>query len=212
VTALSHRKRPIVVDAHEPARHFREVFTKKAVTDERHLPFSWPSEMQLVGDSLAVAYSSDKWRKDGEWVLYKHLAESRNRVYAKKDFFYEYSRQSERAKIIGPVKSFGGVPMPKQIAFLGLFSEAHFVFFTGGTARHPTFSRGSTDDGVKRVFVPYGLLGGGVIRWSKIDAREKDQPFLVIYTERNEARRDHGGVHMIIVGDELDIEADGIVG
>lgn len=210
MTALSHKKRPIVVDAHESARRYREVFTKKGVTDERHLSFSWPSEMQLVGDSLAVAYSSDKWRKDGEWVLYKHIAESKNRVYAKKDFFYDYRRQSARAKIIGPVKSFGGVPMPKEIAFLGLFSEAHFVFFTGGTDRRPTFSGGTSEEGVKRVFVANGLLGGGLIQWSKIDPSASDQPFLVVYTERS--ARDPGGVHMIIVGEELDIEADGIVG
>lgn len=209
MTMHAPRKRPIVVDAYEPAKHYREVFTKKDVTEERPLSFSWPSDMQLVGDSLAVAYSSDKWRKDGEWVLYKHLAESRNRAYVRKGFLYEYQRQSQKAQIIGPTKSFGGVPMPKQIAFLGLFSEAHFVFFTGGTDRRPTFSKNSPDAGVMRVFVPHGLLGGGVIRWSKLGPHE-DQPFLCVYTERTQ--KDPGGVHMIIVGDELDIEADGIVG
>jgi hypothetical protein len=208
---VPNRKRPIVVDAYEAAKHHREVFTKRDVTEERALPFSWPSDMQLVGDSLAVAYSSDKWRNDKKWILYKHIAESRNRAYVKKGFLYEYQRQSELAEVIGPVKSFGGVPMPKQIAFLGLFSEAHFVFFTGGTARHPTFSKGP-DAGVKRIFVAHGLLGGGVIQWSKLDRHAEDQPFLCVYTERDAGRRDPGGVHMIIVGEELDIEADGIVG
>lgn len=207
----ANRKRPIVVDAYEPAKHYREVFTKRDVTEERALPFSWPSDMQLVGDSLAVAYSSDKWRHDGKWVLYKHLAESRNRAYVKKGFLHSYQRQKELVRVIGPVKSFGGVPMPKQIAFLGLFSEAHFVFFTGGSARQPTFSK-NPDDGVGRVFVANGLLGGGVIQWSKLDKHADDQPFLCVYTERSPERRDPGGVHMIIVGDELDIEADGIVG
>jgi hypothetical protein len=205
----SNRKRPIIVDAYEPAKHYREVFTKRDVTEERALPFSWPSDMQLVGDSLAVAYSSDKWRNDKQWVLYKHIAESRNRAYVRKGFLYEYQRQSQAARVVGPTKSFGGVPMPKQIAFLGLFSEAHFVFFTGGTDRKPTFS-GGPDGGVKRVFVAQGLLGGGVIQWSKLDKGAEDQPFLCVYTERTS--KDPGGVHMIIVGDELDIEADGIVG
>ncbi len=207
----SNRKRPVIVDTHESAKHYREVFTKKSVTEERPMPFTWPDEMQLVGDSLAVAYSSDKWRRDGEWILYKHIAESRNQAYVREGFLYEYARQSQRARVIGPTKSFGGVPMPKHFAFLGMFSEAHFVFFTGGTDRRPTFTKG-VDTGVMRVFAPQGLLGGGLIKWSKLDPKAADQPFLFVYTERDEKRRDPGGVHMIIVGDELDIEADGIVG
>jgi hypothetical protein len=48
-------------------------------------------------------------------------------------------------------------------------------------------------------------VGGSKIRWSLIDERRADEVFLFVYT------RD-GGVMFLILGEELDIEKDGIVG
>lgn len=205
----SPSRRPLVVDAYDDAKHYREVFTKKPVTKARPLPFTWPSEMQLVGDSLAVAYESDKWKDEGDFELYKHLAESRNRIFARPGFFYSYERQKEHFRVIGPTKPFWNVPMPRHFAFLALFEEAHFSFFNAGSNQSPRFVK---PEAIGRVFVAHGLLGGGKIRWSELDPRAKDQPFLFVYTEPDPSVREPGGVHMIIVGDELDIEADGIVG
>ena len=62
---------------------------------------------------------------------------------------------------------------------------------------------GKGDEGCVQVMLKHAILAGGILG-------KKKRPFLVVYTEPS--GRDRGGVHMIIVGEELDIEADGIVG
>ncbi len=156
---------------------------------------------------IAITVTPDELKPSIDHA-YKHIAESRNRVYARPGFFYDYARQADAVRTIGPTVKFSRFPMPKQFAFLALFVESHVQFFTHGTDRSPRFGQ-HEDDGCSRIFVAHGLLGGGKIRWSDI-GQGADQPFLFVYTEPR--GRDPGGVHMIIVGDELDIEADGIVG
>lgn len=204
-----NRSRVRVVDTREIAIAYRETFHQKKVKTERELPFTWPSSMQRVGDSMAIAYDSDKWKQDGDYELYKHIAESRNRAYVRKGFLHSYTHQRETWPVIGPMKSFADIPMPKHFALLDYFEEAHFVLYTGGTNARPTFSR-VRDEGVVKVQCGHALIGASKIRWSLLDSRAPDQPILFVYTEPK--RGDPGGVHFIIAGDELDVEKDGIVG
>lgn len=190
--------RPRVVDAREIAKNYREVFTQKAMQKEIELPFTWPSEMRFIGESLGVAYASDKWKKDGDYELYLHVAESKNRALCAPGFI---------PNTIGPMVSFAGMPMPKHFSVLGFFEDIRLNLHVGGTHEEPVLGRG--DAGIYQIRAKHAMLGGCKIRWS-LDGKRADEPFLVLYSEPTKA--DRGGVHMIIVGDELDIEGDGIVG
>lgn len=200
--------RPLIIDAESIGRRYRETFTDKPVKEKVELPFSWPARLQHVGDSLAVAYASDKWKKDGDYDLYKHIAEAPNRVLVVPGFLCSYDRQERRWPTIGPMVSYARVPMPRHFAVLGLFEEADLHLFAAGTDKEPRFGP-KKDDGVVKVILRHGMLGASKIRWSA-RGQQKDQPFIFVYTEPRGA--DRGGVVMIIVGDELDVEKDGIVG
>jgi len=191
-----------VYDAENIAREIRETFTAKYVQEVIEFPFVWPRTMQHVGDSLAVAYSSDKWRRDGDSIAYKHLSESRNRALTVPGFLRDFDRPSESWPTIGPTVSLDRVPMPKHFAVLALFEEVNLKLHTRGTDRKPGFGRG--DDGIVKVTVAHGVLGGSKILWSK-KHDIPDEPFLFVYDERS-------GPLMMIVGDELDIKSEGIVG
>lgn len=210
-TGVLNRSRVRVIDTLETAMSMRETFTKKAPRQLRIQPYSWPGSMQNVGDSLAVAYASDKWKDDGDYELYKHLAESRNMAFCTPGFLSPLGSKSAYP-VYGPTVSFAGLPMPKHIAVLGYFEEAAFVLHGPDYAKNARGAvRGDAKDGsVVRVTVAHALLGGGVIQWREVGRKKKDEPFLLVYTEPRGS--DSGGVHMIVVGKELDVEADGIVG
>jgi hypothetical protein len=193
-----------VYDAEDIAKNIRETFTKKPVKERKELPFTWPQTLQHVGDSLAVAYASDKWKDDGNYETYKHIAESHNRVLVKPGLLRDYYNPESAWGAIGPTVDFGGVPMPREIATLGFFEEANLKLFGEGTNEDPEFSEGR-DAGVVKVTVAHALLGGSKILWSQTERGGVDQPFIFVYSEKD-------GVLMIMVGEELDIEADGIVG
>lgn len=197
-----------VVDAEDLAKDMRVTFADRAVEQVHRFDFLWPRVMQNVGDSLAVAYASDKWKPKNangqrDIELYKHLAESRNRALALPGFLYD-ADNLEPWPVIGPTISFDNVPMPEHFAILGRFEEVDLFLHTGGTDSDPKFSRKS-DDGVIKVQVRHGMLGGSFIRWSIDDPSESDEPFIFVYTEDD-------GILMIITGEELSIEKDGIVG
>jgi hypothetical protein len=184
-----------VFDAEDDARKMRETFTAKPVREKVKFRFRWPAEMQHVGDSLAVAYSSDKWKDDDDLELYKHLAESRNVVLCVPGFLRDGDSPTQVIETIGPTVSFADTPMPRDIAILALFEEANLQLHVDGTDDAPELGR--KDDGVIKVSVAHGHLGGGKMHDGRV--------FLVVYTERD-------GVLMLILGDELDVLADGIVG
>lgn len=208
---MSSAARPRIYDAKEIASNYRKTFTDKPLKGETEYPFTWPATWHHVGDSLAIAYASDKINpeepdkvvKDGEYELYKHLAESRNRVLCQPDFLVTQRRPRERVPVIGPMVSLARVPMPKHFALLGFFEEADIKLHTAGTDREPKFGRG-TDDGVVQVKIKHAYVGGSKVLWSRL-GKGKDRPFLFVYTESE-------GPLMLIIGEELDIERDGIVG
>lgn len=195
--------RPRVYDAYEAAKAIRERFQAAPVRHEERLPYGWPSVMQHVGDSLAVAYGSNKWKEDPvDMELYKHIAESRNRVFAVPDFFYRYDAPSERWPVIGPHISFHELPLPLHYAVLGDFYEANLKLHTHGSDEEPKLT--PNDGGCVTVVCKDAMLGASVLQWSHLDPSSSDQPFLFVY--------DRSGVKLFIVGEELDVERVGIVG
>ena len=215
-----------VYDAYGVAKQMREVFADRPVEKKQRFDFPWPGRLQHVGDSLAVAYASDKWQpKDGrgqrEVELYKHLAESRNRAFARAGIFFDRDAPSKRWPVRGPNVSFADVPMPSHFAILGLFEEIDLKLYTGGSDSAPRFGRG--DDGVVHCKVSHAYLGGSCFMWNEVGAQKEErqkllkngtpadelpdynEPFIFVYTKTE-------GVMFVVVGDELDIEKDGIVG
>lgn len=186
-----------VYESNELARDMFETFTARSVEREVEFPFDWPSAWQHVGDSLAIAYSSDKW--DQDFTLYKHLAESRNRAYTVPGFLRDYDNPKEPWPTIGPRISLTDIPMPKHFSMLALFEEIDLRLHTRGNHDRPRFAV-DEDDGVVKVTIRHGLLGGGHIMWD-----EAPEPFLFVYTETD-------GPLILVTGEELAVESDGITG
>lgn len=193
-----------VYDGHAEARRMREVFVDRPVEQEVAYRMSWPSSMQNVGDSIAVAYHSDKWKpknRSGKRSLeaYKHLAESRNRCLAVPGVLVDY-HTGRPIQVFGPQVSLAGsVTMPRTFAMLGLFEELALVLHVGQRGSEGLFGE-HEDDGVVHVAVRHAYLGGGVMR-----QKSGKEPFLFVFTKSH-------GVMFLVVGDELAIERDGIVG
>lgn len=196
-------KRVRVVDAEDIAKQYVKVFNDRDVRTETKHSFGWPSRWQNVGDSLAVAYASDKWKKPGEHELYKHLAESRNRCFIQPGLLRDWDTDEE-VPVIGPMVDFSRCPMPKHFADLGFFEEANFKLYTGGTDEDPEFGD-DDDDGCVAIVLRHAYLGASKMLWSQTGRRRKDQPFLFVYTKKE-------GPLVLIVGEELDVKKDGIVG
>lgn len=199
-----------VFEATDIAKNIARTFKDRDVETERALDFGWPDVIQEVGESLGVAYDSDKWkprdtsgRRDSE--VYKHIAESRNRIYAEPGLIRPPENLGLPIETIGPKLSLkkasqsGAIVMPKDFAELGRFMEANVVLHTGGTSARPELPKRG-DKGVVTLSVKHGMLGA-----SKMKRHGKLQPFLFVYHPEH-------GVYFIITGDELDIEKDGIVG
>jgi hypothetical protein len=200
-------RRVKVYDAYDMAADMRRNFHGSGPDWEYRYDFDWPPVLQNVGDSLAVVYESDKRIEPGDtgdWILYKHLAESRNRAFVAPGLLHDASRPSRAMRVRGPMVNFEQVPMPDSFAVLALFEEADLKLYQNGSNAKPHFGRGK-DAGVIKVTVRHGMLGGCKICWSEVDKRRADQPFLLVYTEDD-------GVLMLVVGDELDIKHEGIVG
>jgi len=198
-----------VYEAQDLAIGMTERFNDRPWEYRENLPFMWPNHMQNVGDSLAVAYASDKWKPKGkngkrEIELYKHLAESRNRALVQPGLLRDEYKPNKTWPTKGPTVSLVDVPLPQHFAILGLFEEINLQLYTKGTNRRPRFSD-KKDEGVVGVRVRHGMLGGSYIRWSELYRDEADQPFLFVYTRA-------AGVCIIVVGDSLDVHKDGIVG
>jgi hypothetical protein len=198
-----------IYEASDMAINMRETFVDRSVEYETEFDFTWPSVMQNVGDSLAVAYASDKWKprkKHGkrDIELYKHLAEGRNRLFCFPGIVRLQDDPGVELECIGPMVSFDDVPKPEHFAILAMFKEANVQLYTRGTNNAPRFGRG-TDAGVVTLTVKHGMIGGGKLLWSKDGNGRADQPFLFVYTADD-------GVMFLIVGKKLDVLKDGIVG
>ena len=208
-TLLMARARPRVYDAEDLSRDMVERFNDRPVEYIANLRYGWPSKMQNVGDSLAVAYDSDKWKPKGkngkrESELYKHLAESRNRALVKPRLLHNQYHPNKRWPVKGRMVSLAEVPMPQHFAILGLFEEVNLQLYTQGTKQRPAFSD-DKDEGIVKVKLRHGMLGGSYLRWSEMYEDANDQLFLFVYTKS-------AGVCIVVVGDKLDVHRDGIIG
>ncbi len=199
--------RPRLFDVEKKARNIRETFTSKPVQHEREVAFTWPTRLQYVGKSLGVGYASDKWKQEGDFELYLHLAESPNRALFAPDFhLVDYADPSERVPVVGPEVELAELPLPKHFAVLAHFEELRVHLFDT-RARGGKLALGPAGSAIQRIQLGKAMLGASVFPWSQIEEGHKDQPFLFVYTEGK-----GGGVHMMIVGEELAVERDGIVG
>lgn len=207
---MAPRSRIKVFAANDIAKGIAETFKDRPVEFEEELDFEWPDELQMVGSSLGVAYDSDKWKPKNnagkrQSELYKHIAESPNRIYAVPGLIQREDEDGKAAKTIGPKLSLkelsasGDVEMPEHFAVLGRFMECNCILHTGGTNARPVLAN-KGDDGCVTLTVRHGMLGA-----SKFRRNGKLQPFLFVY-------HPEVGVYFLITGDELDIEKDGIVG
>lgn len=204
-----NRSRRRVYDAYDIAKDMRETFADRPVERIESHDFDWPVAMQNVGDSLSVAYASDKWQpKDArgrrEVELYKHLAESRNQALAAPGVLFDHDDPNEPWPVRGPMVRLSDVPMPRHFAVLGLFEEINLMLYGAGSDKRPRF-RSNPDDDIVHVRVRHAYLGGSKILWSREDQGAEDEPFIFVYTKE-------AGVMFVVTGDELDIERDGIVG
>lgn len=196
-----------VYEAEDLATGMVQTFKDRTWENRYEMNFGWPRSLQNVGDSLAVAYASDKWKPKNanglrEQELYKHLAESRNRAFVRNGLLKDFYKPNKNWPVRGPEITFSDCPMPQHFAILGLLEEVDLQLYAAGPRDKPQIVG---DDGIVKVTVRHGMLGASKMLWSVDDPGEEDEPFIFVYTKSV-------GVLMIIVGDELDIKKDGIVG
>lgn len=177
-------------DTERVARRIYEDFHDKPSRRRVKFDFGWPKVFQEVGRAEAQMYRSNKWKKNPrEFEDYKHIAESEQRCYVVPNVLVD-DKTREPLKTYGDLVEFEDLPTHITIlaALIGIQ-----VRFYDSRKRLP---RG--DKNLKELFLPQGMLGGARF----VDSGEA---FLVVYTK-------NAGVVMIITGEELDIEKDGIVG
>lgn len=61
----------------DSAKKLRETFTDRPMEKVFDLGWEWPRSMEEVGVCTAVMYTSDKWKRVGDFEDYKHINESR---------------------------------------------------------------------------------------------------------------------------------------
>ncbi len=69
---LHENKKP----SFDSARKLREVFTDRPMKKVTDLEWAWPRSMEEVGVCTAIMYTSDKWKRVGDFDDYKHISES----------------------------------------------------------------------------------------------------------------------------------------
>lgn len=204
-----------VFEADEIAREITTTFKDRDVEYVREFSFSWPDIVQEIGESVGVAYDSDKWKpKDAkgkrESEIYKHIAESRNRIYAEPGLLRLEDERGKALRIPGPKLSLveasarGDIVMPTSFSELGRFMECNVILHLGGTNENPKRDTVG-DNGVVSLAVRHGMLGASKMKRKTAEGRMELQPFLFVYHPED-------GVYFLITGDDLDIEKDGIVG
>jgi len=184
-----------LVDSLDQARAMRETFMDRESKREKRMPFTWPTDLQHIGQCIAIEYRSDKWhpREDED---YKHIAEAPQDILACRDFLCPWDAPRTPIETFGPMMPLAQ-PLPRHFAELPEVLGVQLRLYVAG-GRKPRFGRG--DEGYVQVRIPRCMLGGA--RHPK-----NGRAFLFLY---NPDRED--GVHAVITGSKLDIEKDGIVG
>lgn len=171
---------------HTAAKRIREIFVDRKVEKTIPISWKWPRTMLCVGQSEAVQYTSDKWKKRGDYEDYKHVAEGPQRLYVKPGFLVDYStgkrmefphevselprRMPEAIAELAPILGLQFQPYDEELELSGLYYSCD----------------------VKRAYIGAAEMPGS------------GEVFLMVYT-RSE-------LCAIITGDILNVEKDGIVG
>ena len=183
---------PRVVDTQHEAETMFKTFHAKDSKRKVNYDFGWPSKMQEVGRAVAQLYRSNKWKMNAkDFEDYKHVAEAPQFCYAMPGFLCEDFAGKKPIQVYGPMVELEE-EMPKHFTILAPLIGVQLRLYD----KNGRLPRG--DSGLFEVNIPHAMLGGARFPGS-------DEAFLMVYTRR-------GGIHMIITGNELDVEKDGITG
>ena len=176
----------------DAAKRIRETFIDGKMREKVKIEWSWPKKLYGVGQSEAVQYTSDKWKKRGDFEDYKHVAEGPQQLYVRDGFLVDYSSGKE---LPFPCEE---VELPRRMpnAIAELAPILGFIY-------QPYAETDSDDDELRLS----GKFFGVDIARAYIGAAvhpENQSTFLIIYTRRE--------LCAIITGDILGVEKDGIVG
>lgn len=181
--------------AENDAEAMREAFVDRPVEKEETVSWKWPKRMREVGECVAVMYTSDKWKDEGDYKDYKHVAEGPQEIYFPDGFLRDYDADPsgrKKLEVCGPYVDLNG-PMPDAFAVLAPVLGVQVCLYEEDEAGELVL----TDDGYRQVDIDGAKLGGA--RHPK--TREA---FLIIYDSKR--------VLALVTGDALDVERDGIVG
>lgn len=180
-----------VRDTEEQAVSMFRTFYDRNPTKRISMNFSWPKEMQEVGQARAQMYRSNKWKKDlEEYEDYKHIAEGYQVCYVVPGFLRKFGDPKKKVKVHGDLVDLPE-EMPKYFTVLAPLIGMQIHMYDKDGSIVP-------GENLYEVTIDQAFLGGARFP-------DNDEAFLFVYTEK-------GGVHMIITGEILEVEKDGIVG
>jgi hypothetical protein len=183
------RRRIEMIDSEQEARELFEKFHDKPSKRQYKMDFGWPSSVQEIGEAKSQMYRSNKWKSNpSDYEDYKHIAEDFQRCYVVPGFLRDYAT-NKALPVYGPEFELAD-PMPKHFTILAPL--------IGIQIRLNNESGRAKGGELYEVTVPRGMLGGA-------KHPTTGDVFLFVYTKTH-------GVGMIITGDSLGIEKDGIVG
>lgn len=176
----------------ESAKRIRETFVDRKMEKKVPIHWSWPKKLYCVGQSEAVQYTSDKWKKRGDYQDYKHVAEGSQRLYVRDGFLVDYS--SRRRLDFPCEETVLPSKMPTVIAELAPILGFQFQ----------PFSEPRTEEEDLRLSDQYYSVDIARAYVGAAEHTETGQIFLIVYTRSD--------LCAIITGDVLSVERDGIVG
>jgi hypothetical protein len=178
------------------ASSIRETFVDRPPERRQNVPWRWPRVMREVGRCEAVMYASDKWQKGRgrNWLEdYKHIAEGAQWVLARPGFLVDF-KTGDELDLCGPEIEL--YPMPTSFAVLADVLGIQMQFYEDAD-NSDGYMLPNGDAGLYEVTIARAKLGAGKFP-------DSGDTFLFLYTA--------AGVELLIVGEKLDVEKDGIVG
>lgn len=174
------------------AKRIRETFVDREMEKKIPIHWSWPKKLYCVGQSEAVQYTSDKWKKRGDYQDYKHVAEGPQQLFVRDGFLVDYS---SRKRLEFPCEEID-LPkkMPTVIAELAPILGLQFQPYAEPEDDHAELVLSGEYRGID---IARAYVGAAV-------HPSTNETFLIVYTRRD--------LCAIITGDILGVEKDGIVG
>ncbi len=189
-----NRRAGYIIETNPDARaaaEIREAFYDKPVDAAFEFEWKWPKVMLDVGQSEAVQYTSDKWKRRGDYEDYKHVAEGPQRLYVKPGFLRDFSNTTRELDLDCEEVTLPS-RMPTAVAELAPILGIQFTPYEVRGKKLVLSKEDPFHVMIQRAYVGAAKLPN------------TGETFLVIYT-RSE-------LCAIITGDSLGVEKDGIVG